>query len=334
MIITSPGNRVRLNIDSNFLPESIYSGLNGYPTFYDCKYIIEFCRNKKYDGVIAIGGGSTMDLAKVAIAYLSTEKMNIHKLIEYKENYVKTIPSIFLPTTHGTASEVTMWGTIWNTDEKKKYSISHPNLYPSVAILDGNLTLTLPIDISLITVLDALSHSFESIWNKNSNPKSTAYAINAICMILSNVDLLKSNPLNLKVRQKLLEGSNLAGQAFSNTATSAAHSISYPLTIHYGIPHGVASSITLLSLLEINGEFIKEPLDKICNNLELTYIELKQKINSIPKNIVPFTLKEWKIPVNQLPMLASESFTKGRMENNVVDLSIDDVLGILQKLYC
>jgi hypothetical protein len=249
-----------------------------------------------FDGVVAIGGGSAMDLAKVIMAHLSLEKTDINELIEYKRKFPHKIQSIFLPTTHGTASEVTMWGTIWNINEEKKYSISHPNLYPSIAILDGNLTLSLPLDISISTMMDALSHSFESIWNKNANPTSTDFAISAICWILENGEALKKNPSDLKIRNNLLKSATVAGLAFSNTATAAAHSMSYPLTIQYGIPHGVASSITLLPLLEINRKLIKEPLDIICNNNELTYNELIQNIKAIPKNVIPFTLGEWGIP--------------------------------------
>ena len=109
-----------------------------------------------------------------------------------------------------------MWGTVWNMDEKKKYSISHPNLYPSIAILDGKLTLTLPLDLSITTVMDALSHSFESIWNKNRNPTSVGYAIEAISLILENSEGLKQNPLDLEIRDKLLIAANKAGLAFSN----------------------------------------------------------------------------------------------------------------------
>ena len=109
--------------------------------------------------------------------------------------------------------------------------------------------------------------------------------------------------------------------------------MSYPLTIHYEIPHGVASSIGLIPLLEINGEFIKDPLNRICENLELTYDELKQMIKIIPQGVIPYTLDAWGIPEDQLPKLADESFTKGRMNNNIVDLKIDDVLIILKELY-
>ena len=105
-------------------------------------------------------------------------------------------------------------------------------MYPSLAILDGNVTLTLPLDISITTVLDALSHSFESIWNKNSNVTSTENAIKAISIILQNVETFKKNISSVNIRNNLLEASATAGLAFSNTKTAAAHSISYPQTIY------------------------------------------------------------------------------------------------------
>ena len=108
--------------------------------------------------------------------------------------------------------------------------------------------------------------------------------------------------------------------------------MSYPLTINYGISHGIASSLTLLPLLEINGNRIKPALKKICNN-KLTFDELKQGIKNIPQDVIPYTLDKWDIPENQLTRLAAKSFTKGRMNNNIVDLKTDDILMILKELY-
>jgi len=333
IIVTSPGNRKRLNLDSQFDGYSIFSDVGTNPTFDTCENAVEFCEGKKFDGVVAIGGGSAMDTAKVINAHLCLDEPNIVELIGFTENFPKTIPSIFLPTTHGTASEVTMWGTIWNMEEKKKYSISHVDLYPSMAILDAGLTLSLPLEISISTTMDALSHSFESIWNKNANSTSTDFAISAICSILENGRKLKDSPHNLKIRDNLLNASTFAGLAFSNTKTAAAHSISYPLTIHYGIPHGIASSLSLIPLLDINKKWIKEPLGRICSNMEMDYEKLKETIMSIPKGIISYSLAEWGIPEDQLPKLADESFTKGRMENNIVDLTKKDILSILTEIY-
>ena len=124
----------------------------------------------------------------------------------------------------------------------------------------------------------------------------------------------------------------MAGLAFSNTTTAAAHSISYPLTIRFGIPHGIASSLSLIPLLEINGKHIKESLDKICHSLEVTYDELILKIKAIPEGIIPYTLSEWGIRINDLPQLVNESFTKGRMDNNIIDLTKDQIFEILKSI--
>ena len=334
IIVTSPGNRKRLDIDSLFSPNSIFSEIKSNPTFDDCDKIIEFCEKNNFDGVIAIGGGSAMDLAKVAISYLSLNKKNLSELINYNKPYPKKISSIFLPTTHGTASEVTMWGTLWNMKEKKKYSISNFSLYPSIAILDGNLTKSLPLDISIITTMDALSHSFEAIWNKNSNKISTSYAITAITQILKNIESFKKNPNSIKIRNIFLNASTTSGLAFSNTATAAAHSISYPLTINYGIPHGVASSMPLVPLLKINSKMIAGPLKKIYFNLKLSDLdELIHKIMLTPKNIISYKLRDWGVKKDDLDLIVEQSFTKGRMDNNITQLTNYDIKSLLEEIF-
>ena len=333
LIVTSSGNLKRQKLSTVFNSNSIFSNVKPNPTFESCQTGIDFGHTSRFDGVIAIGGGSVMDTAKVIMASMGTGVYDVAELLKIATPYENRVPSIFIPTTHGTGSEVTMWATVWNMAKKKKYSISHTDLYPSVAILDGNLTLSMPLDISITTVMDALSHGFESIWNKNANLKSTEFAIYSICKILNNVKLLKENPSDLNTRKSLLEASTLAGLAFSNTKTAAAHSISYPLTIHYGIPHGLASSITLLPLLNINGPYIKEPLVKILEINEITYKQLVQQIKSIPTDIIPYTLKEWGVSKNQLLNLVEESFTRGRMDNNIVDLDLKSVSTILESIY-
>ena len=118
IIISSPGNCKRLNINSIFNSESVFLQKTSNPTINNCNEIINFCKKDEYDGVIAIGGGSVMDLSKVIIAYLCLGIENVKELINFRNPYPKRISSIFVPTTHGTASEVTMWGTIWDMKQK------------------------------------------------------------------------------------------------------------------------------------------------------------------------------------------------------------------------
>ena len=333
LVVTSKGGFERLSLFKKFDPNSIFILNSSNPTFEDCNNIIKFCDDKSFDSLIAIGGGSVMDLSKLAKAYLCSDFTQLKSLINDKQKFKCNIKYFCIPTTHGTASEVTMWGTIWNTDEKKKYSISDPFLYPDFALLDASLTLSLPLNISIMTTMDALSHAFESIWNKNSNPISTHHACEAIKIIVENVSLLKDDPSNIQTRKKLLLASSISGLAFSNTATAAAHSISYPLTLNFNIPHGIASSITLVPILDINKKMISKEIESICNETKQTYDQLKKLISNIPKGIYSNDLESWGIKHEDLDMLTDESFTKGRMDNNIVNLSKNDVKGILEKVF-
>ncbi len=334
LIIASPGNIKRNKLIDIFDDRIIFSEIENNPTFESCQRAIDFGRNNNYDGVIALGGGSVMDTAKTVMTAIGTGIYKLEELLTINTPFPHRIPAIFIPTTHGTASEVTMWGTIWKMTEKRKYSIAYPELYPDVAILDGSLTLSLPLDLSITTVLDALSHCFEAIWNKNANQKSTDYAIEAISIILQNVELLKKNPHDIEIRNKLLKASNFAGLAFSNTKTAAAHSMSYPLTISYRIPHGIACSIPIIPLLRINEVAIKIALEKIYRKLHVQKLsDLEKLILQIPNGIIDFTLSKWGVKQTDIKDLTERAFTKSRMANNIIDLNNDDILRVLKEVY-
>jgi alcohol dehydrogenase class IV len=335
LIITTQGNLNRLGLAAIFPDSEIYSGVEPNPTFANCQHAIEYClKHSSFDGIVALGGGSAMDTAKCVMATFATEKFQLAELLGTDHLYENHLPSIFIPTTHGTASEVTMWGTVWDMEAKVKYSLSHTALYPTIAILDPKLTLTLPLDISLTTTLDALSHSFEAIWNKKRNATSTSFAIQAIVSILGSVPQLKETPDKLEIRSNLLTASTTAGLAFSQTRTAAAHSISYPLTMYYNIPHGIAASISIIPLLTINGPLIKDALESLYSQTKLRGLaELQSQCREIPGSILNYRLRDWGIPFDQLNWLADQCFTTGRMENNIVDLSVNQIQDILEEIY-
>ena len=333
LIVSSKGNIKRNQLDINSKDYHLFSDIENNPTFESCQLALDFVQNINIDGVVAIGGGSVMDTAKVIMGGVGNGIYSLHKLLSEKLEFPNRIPSIFLPTTHGTASEVTMWGTIWNMEEKRKYSLSYEELYPDIAILDGNLTLSMPMDLSIITILDALSHSFEAIWNKNSNPKSTDFAIEAICIILTEAHRLKRDLSDIDVRNRLLKASNLAGLAFSNTKTAAAHSMSYPLTISYKIPHGIACSLPIIPLLRLNESEIKGELERLYNRLHIkNLLELESLILTIPKDVVDFNLSEWGVKHSEIDDIVTHSFTKSRMENNIIKLDRNDIKNVLKHL--
>jgi phosphonate metabolism-associated iron-containing alcohol dehydrogenase len=202
------------------------------------------------DVIVALGGGSVIDSAKVFAAAPGR--------FAAVERYLKTgagaealtaTAIIAIPTTAGTGSEVTSWATVWDTVFGKKYSLARPDLYPEHALVDPQLMLGKPRDLTISTGLDALSHALESLWNVNANPVSAQHAVGAAREILAVLPALANDLQNLELRTRMAQAAVSAGLAFSNTRTAIAHSISYPLTLHYGVAHGIACSFTLPMVL-------------------------------------------------------------------------------------
>ena len=195
---------------------------------------------------MALGGGSVIDAAKV-LAAAAGDFDRVRRFLEtgMGADALGRTPIIAVPTTAGTGSEVTCWATVWDTEAKKKYSLARDALYPETALVDPLLTLGLPRGITISTGLDALSHALESIWNVNANPVSTSLAEVAAREVMDALPLLARDLGNAELRPRLARASLFAGLAFSNTRTALAHALSYHLTLHHGVPHGIACSFSL-----------------------------------------------------------------------------------------
>jgi phosphonate metabolism-associated iron-containing alcohol dehydrogenase len=200
--------------------------------------------------IVALGGGSVIDAAKV-VASGGNGFDAVKRYLEdgSGEGALTAIPIIAIPTTAGTGSEVTSWGSVWDTDAGRKYSLSRRSLYATDALIDPELMVGMPRELTVSTALDALSHSLESIWNVNGNPVSTNYAVNAATEILDTLPELVDDLGNLDLRVRIARAATFAGLAFSNTKTALAHSISYPITLRHGTPHGFACSFSLAMVM-------------------------------------------------------------------------------------
>lgn len=205
------------------------------------------------EAVVAVGGGSAIDTAKALmvgtaggrfddlVALLATGK-------PFRPHRVKSLVAV--PTTAGTGSEVTPWATIWDKAAGRKHSLHLPETWPEAAMVDAELMLTLPASVTVQSGLDALSHALESIWNVNANPISDTYAVAAAREVMSTLPDLLKDPGDIGLRARMAAAATKAGMAFSNTKTALAHSISYEMTLRYGLPHGIACSFTLPMVLE------------------------------------------------------------------------------------
>jgi alcohol dehydrogenase len=262
IIFASPGTVKRGVIDS-LVAElgdrvlAVYSEIDPNPTVLAVTKAVEKLQGLTPEAFIAIGGGSVLDFTKgVASVFGMDEKPQWFSkhLREGAPLTLSFLPPeiIAIPSTSGTGSEVTMWGTIWDEKTGKKYSISHPLLYPEWAVLDPALTLTVPEDTTVSTALDALSHAMEAIWNRNHNPVSDALGMRAIGMIPKALKAVLKNSSDMTAREDLQNASLFAGLSSSGTKTAIAHSMSYPLTSEFDVPHGYACSFALAEILVLN----------------------------------------------------------------------------------
>ena len=207
------------------------------------------------DLVVGLGGGSSIDTAK-ALARLLPQPAGTTLAAHFRDGApmaaVSALPLAAIPTTAGTGAEVTPFGTVWDFAQGRKYSVAGDDMYPSVAVLDPELTVGLPLDVTLSSGLDAVSHALESTWNRNATPVTLGLATKSLQLSIPALPRLKEAPDDIQARRAMMEASLLAGLAISQTRTALAHSISYPLTARFQVPHGIACSITLPELLRFN----------------------------------------------------------------------------------
>lgn len=293
-------------------------------------------KNEKPDVIIAVGGGSVLDIAKSLAAILNNEYGDVEALrqaITNKSTGVPACPWIGIPTTAGTGSEVTCWATIWDSAKGSKLSLEDKRNYAYAAYVDPVFTMSMPMKLVVSSALDAAAHATESYWAKAHNMVSSIYALKAISMIMTNLEALMDDPKE-EYYLAMAEASMLAGRAFSNTKTTACHSISYPLTLGYGIPHGVAVSMLLPSLLCINESKIEAKEQLLEAYGAKTWEEAGARIvRLLDKAGISHKLSEWKVAKEDIEAIAANCFTKGRMENNPVDLSKEDVIQILTNIW-
>jgi len=205
----------------------------------------------KCDIVVGIGGGSTMDVAK-AIAVITANRGKAKDYLGLNNVPGPGLPTIMVPTTAGTGSEVTFTSVFIRKDLNKKEGMNSPYLYPDIALLDPELTLSIPSHVTATTGVDALCHAIESYTSITASPMSELVSLEAIGMISSSLRTCVHNGSDLEARGQMLLGSMYAGLGLANAGVTAVHSLSYPLGGMYGIPHGLANTLLLPAVMNFN----------------------------------------------------------------------------------
>jgi alcohol dehydrogenase len=305
------------------------------PTPEAVEEALHFARPRKIEIVIALGGGSALDMGKI-LAILLKNNGSLEEYLEGKKNIEKPgVPFVAIPSTAGTASEVTCGATIWDKKKKKKYSLSHQWMFPKFSIVDPMLTVNMPQQLTAHTGMDALTHAIEAAWSRNAQPISDVFALRAIKLNRQNLKRAYDHPKDLEARSNVALASLLAGLAFNNTKTAACHSLSYPMTLNFGIPHGLAVSITIKEVIKYNYRALPKKVMQIVEEFGCSSVD--EFCESLSEMMVllglPIRLRDLNLKEKDIELLMAEGINPDRMGNNPVNLSSEDIRAILINSY-
>ncbi len=299
--------------------------------------------NGQCDTVVGIGGGSTMDVAK-AVAVITANKGKAKDYLGLNKVPGPGLPTIMVPTTAGTGSEVTFTSVFIRKDLNKKEGMNSPYLYPDIALLDPELTLTIPSAVTATTGIDALCHAIESYTSIIASPMSEMVSLEAIDLISSSLRTCVHNGSDLEARGQMLLGSLYAGLGLANAGVTAVHSLSYPLGGVYGIPHGLANTLLLPAVMNFNlpgalekfaviAEVMGEPTDDLSLN-EAAGLAVGAVENLIDDCGIYDSLETLGIKEEDFPKLAEAAMTVARpLANNPCKVTKEDAIAIYNDAY-
>jgi alcohol dehydrogenase class IV len=258
LLVTDPGflrtgltDKPKASLEQHGLSVAVYSDVVADPPEAVVLEAVEFARNHGTDIVIGLGGGSSMDVAKL-VAVLAGGEQALHQIFGIGNVKGTRLPLVQVPTTAGTGSEVTNIAIV-TTGATTKMGVVAPQLYADLAVLDASLTLGLPPLVTAATGIDAMVHAIEAYTSKHKkNPMSDVLARQALALLSANLMQACENGQNLDARQAMLLGACLAGQAFSNAPVAAVHALAYPIGGIFHVAHGLSNSLVLPHVLRFN----------------------------------------------------------------------------------
>lgn len=289
---------------------SVYSEINSEPNVEMIDKGVFFCKQEKAEIVVGIGGGSVLDAGK-AISLLQGNSGSIRDY-QMGERSIENrgVPYIAIPTTAGTGSEATKVVVVTNKEERMKKSIAHPFLVPSLVILDPNLTISLPPEITASTGIDALSHCLESYVSLNANPFTEAISLKGMELIGKNLERAYLNGKDLDARSNMLLGSYLGGMAL-NAGVGIGHILAQPISAICGLSHGEAIGLTISQVMKVNLDYSLNKYSLVASSLveKLEGLSLKGKAEKNIEAVVELlekvgmkkSLKDYSIKENSFP---------------------------------
>ncbi|MDD6926297.1 MAG: lactaldehyde reductase [bacterium] len=325
-------------LDENGIPYVIYSDIQPNPTIENVKHGVEAYEKSGADHIVAIGGGSSMDTAKaIGIINQNPECRDVRSLEGVSPTKHKSVPIIAVPTTAGTAAEVTINYVITDTEKKRKFVCVDPKDIPVIAIVDPDMMSSMPAGLTAATGLDALTHAIEGYITKGAWELSDMFHIKAIEIIARS---LRAAVKGEKVgREGMALGQYVAGMGFSNVGLGVDHSMAHTLSAYYNMPHGKACAVLLPTVMEYNADYTGEKYRDIAIAMgvkgveNMTCAEYRKAAIDAVKQLsedvgIQSTLKGI-VKEEDIPALARSAYADACRPGNPRETSVEDI----EKLY-
>lgn len=249
---------------------SLFCSVEPDPTIENALQVLEEVRGFSPTLIVAVGGGSPLDVAK-AVSVMLTNSGDIRQFIGVPEAFENPgIPVVAVPTTAGSGSEVTPYAVLTDRKNLKKAPLISRYLFPVLAIDDPELTVSMPQTVTANTGVDALTHALEAFLSKRATPISRLYSLESVRLLLSYLPRAFGNPKDLSAKERVMMGSLLGGMAITDAGAGLVHTLAHVLGVLYRVPHGLANGIFLIPVLEFYGLSIREQLEELSGYLNLS----------------------------------------------------------------
>lgn len=321
----------------------ILDELPAEPSYEAVQKLVDQFKDSGADMIVACGGGSVMDAAKLA-SVLVTDEYGVKELLDDPGRARKCVPIILIPTTAGTGAEVTPNAIVAVPEQELKVGIVNENMIADYVILDARMIKNLPRPIAAATGVDALAHCIECYTGNKANPFSDLYALEGLDLILNNIEKACDDPEAMTEKNRMQIAAYYGGLAITASGTTAVHALSYPLGGKYHIAHGVSNAILLAPVMRFNESACQERLavvydrcchdEKTCTNQAEKSAWVLGRLEEIVKNLnIPTSLKEFGVPEEDLEGLVDAGMQVQRLlVNNPRELTPDDARSLYQEI--
>lgn len=316
----------------------VFDELKPEPAYGDVEAVVEQMNREKGDIIIAIGGGSVMDAAKLC-SLLKSSDYTVKDLLGDPLLASKQLKTVMIPTTCGTGSEATCNAIVAIPEEQSKKGIVNAEMIPDYVILDAQMIAGLPASIVAATGVDALAHVVECYTSRKATPLSDTYAAAGAKLIFRNIEEAYKNPSDMEAKNNMPLGAFYGGVAITGSGTTAVHALSYPLGGKYHIPHGVSNAILFAHVMAFNKDAYTERLAQLCDEVypeqsaksgEEKADYMIERIAAIVKNTdIPVNLGAFGVKMEDLDFLVDAGSRQQRLlVNNMKELSLEDIRSI------